>query len=102
MDVVVVVVAIEGNERGVTVSGEANGVRRIARRRESSSGSSVLSGSDVTDSVGDFGGSAISGSWGSGAVADPAFDGVAPECQVHRVQFSDEYGWRVRNVVVCP
>ena len=40
--------------------------------------------------------------WGSGAVADPAFDGVAPECQVHRVQFSDEYGWRVRNVVVCP
>ena len=38
-DVVAVVVAIRGNERGVTVSRDANGVRRIVRRRESSSGS---------------------------------------------------------------
>jgi len=38
-DVVAVVVAIRGSELGVTVSGEANGVRRIVRRRESSSGS---------------------------------------------------------------
>jgi len=39
VDVVAVVVAIRGKERGVTVSGEARGVRRIAWRRESSSGS---------------------------------------------------------------
>jgi hypothetical protein len=24
-----------------------------------------------------------------------------PVCVVHRVQFSDEYGWRVRDVRVC-
>jgi len=55
------VVAIRGNERGVTVSGEAKGVRRIARRRESSSGSWVLSESDAGGSEGDFGGSGASG-----------------------------------------
>jgi len=38
-DVVAVVVAIRGNTHEVTVIGEANGVRRIVRRRESSSGS---------------------------------------------------------------
>jgi hypothetical protein len=24
-----------------------------------------------------------------------------PVCVVHRVQFSDEYGWRVRDVRIC-
>jgi len=37
-------------------------VRRIAQRRELSSGSAVLSSSDSTGSGGDFGGSGISGS----------------------------------------
>ena len=62
VDVVAVVVAIRGNERGVTVSGEAKGVRRIARRSESSSGSWVLSESDPSGSRGDVDGSGVSGS----------------------------------------
>ena len=56
------------------------------------------------------------GSFGAIAVdAEPASDGYGPpfgangfgpgfgpDCQVRRMQFSDEYGWRVRSVVVCP
>src|SRR5712671_3590576 len=48
---------MRGSGRGATTSGEANGVRRIARRRESSSGSWVLSESDSGGFEGDFGGS---------------------------------------------
>lgn len=37
---------------------------------------------------------------------DPAFYGsepmLEPGCRVERRQFTDLYGWRVRNVVVCP
>ena len=28
--------------------------------------------------------------------------GLPPNCQVRRVQISDDYGWRVRDMVVCP
>jgi len=28
--------------------------------------------------------------------------GVPPNCQVQRVQIDDAWGWRVRDVVVCP
>ena len=66
--VAVVVAAIRGNAGAAIVIGEVKGVRRIARRRESLSGSSVLSGSNATDSEGDFGGSTISGVWGSSTV----------------------------------
>jgi hypothetical protein len=37
--------------------------------------------------------------WGDAGDPPPAY---GPDCQVYRVQLSDEYGWRVRNVVVCP
>jgi hypothetical protein len=42
--------------------------------------------------------------YGAGAVyVDPTYGAdVNPECQVQRVQISDDYGWRVRSVVVCP
>jgi len=61
-DVVAVVVAIRGNTRGIVAIGDANGVRQIAWRRESSSGSRVLSESDIGGSNGDFGGSGVSAS----------------------------------------
>ena len=61
VDVVAVVVAMRGNGRGATTSGEASGVRRIARRSESSSGSWVSSESDSGGFEGDFGGSTGSG-----------------------------------------
>jgi len=60
-DVVLVVVAIKGSEQGFGAIGEVKGVRRIVRRRESSSGSRVLSESDSGGSEGDFGGSGTSG-----------------------------------------
>jgi len=41
-----VMVAISGNDRGPIAIGEVSGVRRIARRRESSSGSWTLPESD--------------------------------------------------------
>ena len=28
--------------------------------------------------------------------------GLPPNCQVRRVQIDDDYGWRVRDMVVCP
>jgi hypothetical protein len=28
--------------------------------------------------------------------------GLPPNCVVRRVQISDDYGWRVRDMVVCP
>jgi len=62
VDVEVAAVVIRGNARGTTTSGEANGVRRIAWRRESSSGSCVLSKSDSGEFEGDLGGSGSSGS----------------------------------------
>jgi len=41
-----------------------------------------------------------------GVIAAPVFyqygDDVEPGCQVRRLQISDDYGWRVRQVVVCP
>jgi len=41
--------------------------------------------------------------FGFGAVTgDDGLDAHDSGCQVHRVQISDEYGWRVRNVVVYP
>ena len=61
VDVAVVVAAIRGSEGEITTSGEAKGVERIAWRRESSSGSRVLSESDSGGSEGDFGGSGTSG-----------------------------------------
>ena len=57
VDVVAVVVAMRGSERGATTSGEASGVRRIACRSESFSGSSVSSESDSGGLEGDLGGS---------------------------------------------
>ena len=68
VDVVATVVVIRGNEQGATVSGEAKGVRRIARRSESSSGSWVLSELESGGTEGNFGGSRDSGSGVSGCV----------------------------------
>src|SRR5712672_1177203 len=53
---------MRGSERGAMTSGEASGVRRIARRSESPSGSMVSSESDSGGSEGDLGGSTGSGS----------------------------------------
>jgi hypothetical protein len=41
----------------------------------------------------------------AGFEGDPGFYGLWPRepgCQVQRVQIDDDYGWRVRDVVVCP
>ena len=57
-----VVVAINGNNLGTIGSGEVNGIRRIARRRESSSRSWSLPELDSGDFGGDSGCSGISGS----------------------------------------
>jgi hypothetical protein len=43
--------------------------------------------------------------FGSAGFGDPGFYGLWPRepgCQVQRVQIDDDYGWRVRDVVVCP
>jgi hypothetical protein len=47
--------------------------------------------------------------WASGVSASdaglPGYEyvpGVPPNCQVQRVQIDDDWGWRVRDVVVCP
>jgi len=60
-DIVAVVVAIRGNERGAGVSRDTKGVRQIVWRRNSSSGFRALSESDSAGSEGDFGGSGTSG-----------------------------------------
>ena len=60
-----VMVAIGGSDLGATGSGEVSGVRRIARRRESSSRSWSLPESGSGDFGGDSGCSGISGSRGS-------------------------------------
>jgi len=60
-----VVVAINGNNLGTIGSGEVSGVRRIARRRESSSRSWSLPESGSGDFGGDSSCSGISGSRGS-------------------------------------
>jgi len=45
-----------------------------------------------------FGTSALDG----GAPFDENGSGLPPNCQVQRVQINDDYGWRVRDMVVCP
>ena len=40
----------------------------------------------------------LDGGWPSVAFGDVGSAG----CQVRRVQINDDYGWRVRDVVVCP
>ena len=48
------------------------------------------------------------GRWSCGVIGvavDPASygygPGLEPGCELQRLQFSDEHGWRVRDVVVC-
>jgi hypothetical protein len=40
----------------------------------------------------------LDGGWPSVSFGDVGFSG----CQVQRVQINDDYGWRVRDAVICP
>jgi hypothetical protein len=54
-----------------------------------------------------IGGLAAGAAMGANMIAPPSYGAYGyqpfyPACQVRREQFADEYGWRVRDVRVCP